>query len=85
MENRMFWEILLPDCFDDRGVKFAARQADETLAIAAIGAAKTEGATRQQFEDVAVAYAEERVPAQGRQLEVVGDTIDRLRELWPAA
>lgn len=81
----MFWEILLPECFDDRDVTFAARQADAELAVAAIGAAKTEGATRQQFEDVAVAYAEDQVPAQERQLAVVGDTIDRLRELWPAA
>lgn len=81
----MFWETLLPECFDDRDVIFAARQADFELAVAAIGAAKTEGATRQQFEDVAVAYAEDQVPAQERQLAVVGDTIDRLRELWPAA
>lgn len=81
----MFWEILLPECFDDRDVTFAARQADVALAVATIGAAKTEGATRQQFEDVAVAYAEDQVPAQERQLAVVGDTIDRLRELWPAA
>lgn len=80
----MFWEILLPDCFDGRGTRFAADEADAALAIAAIGAAKTEGATRQQFEDVAVAHAEDQAPSP-QQLAVVGDTIDRLRELWPAA
>lgn len=81
----MFWETLLPDCFDDRGTRFAVDEADAALAIAAIGAAKTEGATRQQFEDVAVAHAEDQAPSQERQLVVVGDTIDRLRALWPAA
>lgn len=81
----MFWETLLPECFDDRDVTFAARQADTELAVATIGAAKAEGVTRQQFEDVAIAYAEDQLPAQTRQIEVVGDTIDRLRELWPAA
>lgn len=81
----MFWETLLPDCFDDRGARFAAEAEDAALAIAAIGAAKTEGATRQQFEDVAVAHAEDQAPSQAQQLAAVGDTIDRLRALWPAA
>lgn len=81
----MFWEILLPDCFDGRDLRFAAGEVDAALAVAAIGAAKTEGATRQQFEDVAVAYAEDQVPALEQQFAVVGDTIDRLRALWPAA